>query len=121
MPMLLQWSETTGCGATIKLDNGDVVYISVAGSRVTVRLWNLRNLPNVLFSRFFGPKLYSERNAAKNARTARAISVMYPDHEPALPQFQNPVLGLFVNAIWHCGSAGELQAVLSKAAAEPNL
>jgi hypothetical protein len=31
MPMLLQWSETTGCGATIKLDNGDVVYISVAG------------------------------------------------------------------------------------------
>lgn len=117
MPMLLQWSETTGCGATIKLDNGDVIYVSIAGSRVMVRLWNLRSLPNVLFSRFFGPKLYSERNAKKNAQTAGALSVMFPDNDPALPQFQNAVLGLFVNAIWHCGSAGELVDVLAKAGA----
>jgi hypothetical protein len=115
MPALLQWSETTGCGATIKLDNGDVVYVSIAGSRVMIRLWNLRNLPNAVFSRFFGPKLYNERNATKNARMAGAFGVMFPDHEPALPLFQNRVLGLFVNAIWHCGSAGELLDVLAKA------
>jgi hypothetical protein len=30
MPTLLRSSETAGCGATIKLDNGDVVNVSIA-------------------------------------------------------------------------------------------
>lgn len=121
MPTLLQWSETTGCGATIKLDGGDVVYVSVAGSRVTVRQWNLSSPMNVLISRFFGPKLYDEKTAARNARTAAALSVMHPDHEPALPQFENAVLAVFARAIWHCGSAGEARAMLAEAAArEPD-
>ncbi len=30
MPKLLRSSETAGCGATIELDNGEVVYVSIA-------------------------------------------------------------------------------------------
>ena len=115
MPTLLQWSESTGCGATVKLDNGDVVHVSIGFARVTVRQWNLCSLVNAVASRFFGPKLYSERSRAWNARTAASLSVMYPDQEPGLPQFKNTLLGVFVNAICHCRSAAEVRAVLNEA------
>ena len=51
MPTLLQWSETFGCGATIKLGNGDVVHVSIGLSRVTVRQWDLRSLMSALACR----------------------------------------------------------------------
>jgi hypothetical protein len=41
MPKLLRSSETAGCGATIKLDNGDVVYVSIAQISVLVRKWDM--------------------------------------------------------------------------------
>jgi len=37
MPKLLRSSETVGCGATIELDNGEVVYVSIAQTGVLVR------------------------------------------------------------------------------------
>jgi hypothetical protein len=41
MPKLLRSSETAGCGATIELDNGEVVYVSVAQVGVMVRKWDI--------------------------------------------------------------------------------
>ena len=42
MPRLLRFSETAGCGATIELDNSDVVYVSVAQIGILVRLWDMK-------------------------------------------------------------------------------
>ncbi len=118
MPILLQWSERTGCGATIKLDNGDVVYVSIAAARVSVRQWDLSGLFSAVTSRFFGPKLFRQSNAAKNERTAKALRFMFPQRTPALPRFNDPLLAAFANAVWHCGSAEQVRAVLGEAAAK---
>jgi hypothetical protein len=59
MPKLLRSSETAGCGATIELDNGEVVYVSIAQIGVMVRLCDMRGgLVKSILSNFFGPKLY---------------------------------------------------------------
>jgi hypothetical protein len=116
MPKLLRSSEALGCGATIELDNGEVVYVSIAQTGVLVRKWEMNGgLLKSLFSNFFGPKLYNETSVHKNAQTARALSLMYPEQEPPL-FFKNPVLGAFANAIWHCASATEICVTLNEAA-----
>lgn len=118
MPKLLRSSETAGCGATIKLDSGEVVYVSIAQIGVLVRHWDTSGgFVKTILSNIFGPKLYNESNVYKNAETARALSIMYPDHAPEL-QFTNPVLATFSNAIWHCASAAEVCVVLNEAAAK---
>ena len=117
MPRLLQSSETVGCGATIKLDNGDVVHVSISRATVTVRQWDLNGLIQTLTSNFFGRKLYKEGNVQKNVRMAEALTLMYPDQTAVLPRFKNPVLTVFVNVIWHCDSAAEVGAVLDEAKA----
>jgi hypothetical protein len=118
MPILLQSSETVGCGATIKLDNGDVVYVSVAGSTVSVRQWDLRDVFTTLISQLLGRKLYRVRGSAKNERAAASLEQMYPEQAAALPQFYEPLLAAFANAVWHCGSADEVRDVLREAAAK---
>lgn len=119
MPKLLRSSETAGCGATIKLDNGDVVYVSIAQVSVLVRKWDTSGgLVKTLLSNYFGQKLYSESSVYKNAQTAEALGLIYPDQAAALPQFKSPVLAVFANAIWHCGSAAEVCIVLNEAAAK---
>jgi hypothetical protein len=71
MPKLLRSSETAGCGATIKLDSGEVAYVSIAKIGVLVRHWDMSGgLIKSLLSNFFGPKLYNESNVYKNAQTA---------------------------------------------------
>jgi hypothetical protein len=76
MPKLLRSSETAGCGATIELDNGEVVYVSIAQTGVLVRRWDMNGgLIKSLLSNFFGPKLYNESSVYKNAQRARALSV----------------------------------------------
>jgi hypothetical protein len=119
MPKLLRSSETMGCGATIQLDNGEVVYVSIAQVGVLVRHWDSSgSFFKSLMSNFFGAKLYNESNVYKNAQTAQALNVLFPDQTPELPQFKNPVLAVFSNAIWHCGSAAEVCAVLNEAIAK---
>jgi hypothetical protein len=59
-------------------------------------------------------KLYNEGDVYKNAQTAQALSALFPDQAPEL-QFKNPVLSVFSNAIWHCGSAAEVCTVLNEA------
>jgi TPR repeat protein len=118
MPKLLRSGETVGCGATIELDNREVVYVSIAQTGVLVRRWDKNGGPiKSLLSNFFGPKLYSEGNVYKNAKTARALSLMYPEQVSILC-FKNPVLAAFSNAIWHCASAAQVCATLNEAAAK---
>jgi hypothetical protein len=100
MPKLLRSSETVGCGATIELDNGDVVYISIAQTGVLVRRWDMNGgLIKSLLSNLLGPKLYNEGNVYKNAQRARALRLMYSEQASPLC-FKNPVLAAFSNAIW---------------------
>ena len=118
MPKLLRSSETAGCGATIELDNGEVVYVSIAQTGVLVRRWDMKGgRIKSLLSNFFGPKLYNEGSVYKNAQTARALSLIYPEQGPPL-SFKNPVLAVFSNAIWHCSSAAEVCTVLNEAVAK---
>ena len=118
MPKLLRSSETAGCGATIELDNGEVVYVSIAQTGVLVRRWDMNGGSiKSLLSNFFGPKLYNESSVYKNAQTARALSLIYPEQASPL-SFKNPVLAAFSNAIWHCASAAEVCTVLNEAVAK---
>jgi hypothetical protein len=119
MPRLLRSSEAAGCGATIELDNGEVVYVSIAQTGVLVRLWNMKGgLIKSIISNFLGPKLYNESVVYKNAEAARALSLAFPDEIPSL-NFRNPVLAAFANAIWHCSSAAEVSIILNEAATKP--
>jgi TPR repeat protein len=113
MPRLLRSSETAGCGATIELDNKDVVFVSIAQTGVLVRLINIRGgLIKNIMSNLFGPTLYNEKNVFKNAKTAEALSTIFPE-ETSFLSFKNPVLTAFANAIWHCSSAAEVSIVLN--------
>jgi hypothetical protein len=83
---------------------------------VLVRKWNISGgFVKTLFNNFFGPKLYSESSVYKNAQTARALSMMYPEQAPSL-SFNNPVLAAFSNAIWNCASAAEVCIIFNEAA-----
>jgi hypothetical protein len=118
MPKLLRSSETAGCGATIKLDNGEIVYVSIAKTGVLVRYWDMSGgLIKTLLNHFLGPKLYNQSNVYKNAQATLALRMMYPEQSPEL-QFQNPALAAFANAIWHCASAAEVCIVLNEASAK---
>ena len=69
MPKLLRSSETIGCGATIELDNGEVVYVSIAQTGVLVRKWDRNGgIIKSILSNFFGPKLYDEKMSIKTPR-----------------------------------------------------
>ena len=118
MPKLLRSSETRGCGATIELDDHEVVCVSIAQVGVLVRKWDMGGgLIKILWSNFFGPKLYNESNVYKNAQTAQTLSLMFPKQAPELG-FSNPVLAAFANAIWHCSTAVQACVVLNEAASK---
>jgi hypothetical protein len=110
--MLLYSSEKFGCGATIKLDNGDTCMISVARSGVLIRTYG-SGLAKILGS-FLGAELYREKNVYRAAMTARRLHYSIP--RVAELQFQNPVLTAFAQAVWHCSSAAEVAIKVSKAA-----
>jgi hypothetical protein len=117
MPKLEFWSERAGNGATIRLDSGEVVIVSIAQVGVLVRKWEKdAGFWKMLMSNFWGARLYNERSIYKNAKTAQALSELFPDKAPELPEFKNPVLAVFANAVWHCGSAAEVCTVLNEAA-----
>lgn len=113
MPKLIYSNETAGRGATIELESGEICLISVAQSGVLVRTFR-KGLFGAVFGSFFGPILYKEQVVHKAAKTAMALSHLYPKQEPSL-NFRNPVLGAFANAVWHCSSAAEASTVLNEA------
>ena len=120
MPKLLRSSETVGCGATIELDSGEVISVSIArsGELVTLARHKSDGPMKRLFGRgFLGQTLYNESHLYKNAGTALTLRVMYPEQTAEL-HFKNPVLAAFSNAIWHCATAAEVCIVLNEAASK---
>jgi hypothetical protein len=116
MPRLVFSSEKHGEGATIELDSKEVVVCSIAQIGVLVFLWDMRGgFFRRILSNFWGARLYKQSDVYKNARTAQALSELYPDVAEPLRKFKNPVLTVFANAIWHCGSAAEVCTVLNEA------
>jgi hypothetical protein len=119
MPTLLRSSETMGCGATIKLDNGEVVWVSIARVGVLVRHWGMSGgFFKTFLNSIVGATLYNEKNVYKGAQTAMALRLEFPDRAPELPRFKNPALSSFANAIWHCKSAAQVSIVFNEAAAK---
>jgi hypothetical protein len=63
---------------------------------------------------FFRAILYNEKNAYKNAKTASALDILFPNK--IIPdKFSNPTLIAFLNAVWHCSTASEVCVVLNEA------
>lgn len=116
MPRLVYSSEKHGQGATIELDSKEVVVCSIAQMGVLVFLYNNKSLIGSILSNFWGARLYKQSDVYKNARTAQALSELYPDVAEPLHNFKNPLLTVFANAIWHCRSAAEVCTVLNEAA-----
>jgi hypothetical protein len=109
---LLYWSETIGCGATIKLRTGEICMVSIAQSGVLVKASRGR------FARYmvglFGAILFNERNVYKGAQVGIALMRLFPKQEIPIT-FRNPVLNAFANAIWQCSSAANVAMILSNA------
>ena len=73
MPRLTYSSETIGCGATIELDSGEVIVVSVARSvMVTLKHRKGDGFLKRLFSGS-GQRLYYEDHVYKNAGTALTL------------------------------------------------
>jgi hypothetical protein len=112
MPKPIFSNEKFGCGATIKLDNGDNCMISVAQSGVLVRTYGSGFWDKILGS-FLGAVLYREKNVYRAAKTAAALHSSIPQAKSL--QFNNPVLTAFAQAVWHCSSAAEVAVKLNEA------
>jgi hypothetical protein len=111
MPKLMFSSETMGCGATIRVDSGEEIMVSVAKAGVRVRS------TKGFFGSFSGAILYDEKNVYKNVQTGLSLSLSYPNQVPEL-EFRNPNLKAFANAIWQCKTAAEVCTVLNEAASK---
>ncbi len=111
MPKLIFSTETMGCGATIRVDSGEEIMVSVAKAGVRVR-----STKGFLGS-FFGAILYDEKNVYKNLQTGLSLRLSYPNQAPEL-EFGSPILKAFANAIWHCKTAAEVCIVINEAAAK---
>jgi hypothetical protein len=112
MPKLLFSSEKWGCGATIELDNKDVVIVTIDRGELLVRKSSRHEglLKSITESRA-GQGLHRSKNNYKNAKMAEALDIMFPQKVPEL-SFKNPVLGAFAKAVWHCSSVSEVEKTL---------
>jgi hypothetical protein len=84
---------------TIRLDGGEFLYILITKAAVQVRYWDTRRgLIRALLLDFpfvFGRMIYyNESDGYKNALTAQALALLFPDQAPEL-QLKNPILALF--------------------------
>lgn len=107
MPELIRFldDDRKGRWANIRMDNGDPCWIGIAQTGILVKKSKIG---------LFGAKLYEEKNIYKAAKTAEALSRLYPDDlTPAM--MQNPVLKSITNAVLHCNSLAEVTRVLNEA------
>ena len=109
---LLYWSETIGCGATIKLCSNEICAVSIARSGVLVKSSRMGKFRRRSVG-FFGTVLYNERNVYKAAQTAIALDDLFPDKGVPVT-FCNPVLRAYANAIWKCSTAAEVGITLNE-------
>ena len=113
---LLYWSETIGCGATIKLCSNEICAVSIARSGVLVKSSRMGKFRRRSVG-FFGTVLYNERNVYKAAQTAIALDDLFPDKGVPVT-FCNPVLRAYANAIWKCSTAAEVGITLNESIAK---
>ncbi len=106
----MNFSERVGRGATIKLDSGEIVIVSLARSGVLVRL------NKGFLGSMFGPALYKEPSMHKVAGTAVILAAEFHEKAASLSPIQNPVLASYSNAIWHSSSAAEVTTIMGRAA-----
>jgi hypothetical protein len=111
MPELLFSSETTGCGATIRLDSGEACMVSFAGGGVLVR----EHQEGQFLGSSFGRKLFEENNPDVVAKIATLLEAIYPSY--GLPvSFKHFYLPHYANAIWHVFSLADVAVALDAAA-----
>jgi len=113
---LLYWSETIGCGATMKLRSEEICAVSVARSGVLVKSSRMGKFRRRSVG-FFGAVLYNERNVYKAAQTALALNDLFPDKGVPVT-LSNPVLSAYANAIWQCSTAAEVTITLNESVAK---
>src|SRR6516165_8878303 len=96
-------SPQAGCGATVRLDNGEACLLSIAVTSVRLKK-----------GRFgvFGPLLYKEKVSYRAALAAQILGFMFPDSLLPAKFPSNPVLRAFTNAVLHCPSCAEVAAML---------
>jgi hypothetical protein len=108
MPSVIYFADPSnrrpGRGATILLDSGERCIVSLARTSVLVKARSM----------WFGAVLYKEENLYNAARTAAALTALFP--ESLLPPvFTDPSLSAFANAIMHCSTCGEVAVVCNEA------
>jgi hypothetical protein len=113
---LLYWSETIGCGATMKLRSDEICMVSVARSGVLVKASRMGRFRRRSVG-FFAAVLYNEKDVYKAARTALALDELFLEKRVPVA-FRNPILSAYANAIWQCSSAAEVAVTLNEAIAK---
>jgi hypothetical protein len=94
-----------GCGACVRLENGEPIWLSLAQTSVLVKKsrWGL-----------LGAQLYKEEDVYTNARRGIALCYLFPERR--FPDgIKDPNLPSFLNAILHCRSAAEVCKTLNEA------
>jgi hypothetical protein len=95
-------SPRAGCGATVKLESGETCLLSIALTSIRLKK-----------GRFgVGRLLYKEKVSYRAALTAQILGFLFPDSLLPAEFPSNPVLRAFTNAILHCRSCVEVNAML---------
>jgi hypothetical protein len=96
-------SPQAGCGATVRLDNGEACLLSIAVTSVRLKKGRYG---------VFGRLLYKEKVSYRAALTAQILGFMFLDSLLPADFPRNPVLRAFTNAILHCPSCSEVHKML---------
>jgi len=92
------------CFSSLRMDNGDPCFISVAQTGVRVKKSK---------SGMFGPILFDNKNVYESANYAKALCYLYPEN--MLPTgFTNNVLMAFTNSVFHCSQIAEVTIALNE-------
>ena len=94
VPKLLRSSEAHGCGATIKLDNGDVVYVSNAQVGVLVRKWDMSGgFFKTLLKQFLWPEAVHREQRLQERSDGASIERAISRSSPRAPAVQKSGAG----------------------------
>ena len=89
------------CCASVRMDNDDPCWISVASSGVLVKKSKMG---------LFGEKLYTSQQPGK------LVVILMKNYQNSLtpPEMTNPVLQQITNAVLHCSTIDEVKRILNQ-------
>ena len=94
------------CWASIRMQSGDPIWVSVAQTGVIVKKSKIG---------LFGPKLYVSKDVQEAAKTAYLLNEEFETNLiPSEVNLTNPVLKSFVNAILHFDNVAQATIQLNK-------